>query len=103
MGPKRGKITRAGKQFVLPVRASDVEVARDQELLNGISKNISVEEAEEAVGKIRQQREEELKRSVVDERDVKGSKRARRECQLLRFGNRMRGCSNRQQKAGRGH
>ena len=87
MGPKRGKITRAGKQFVLPVRSSDAEVARDRELLNSLSRNLSEAEAENAVAQIKKQREEELQRSlvdetdvkrgVVDETDVKGAKRAR--------------------------
>ena len=77
MAPKRGKATRAGKQFVLPARSSDVEVARDQELLNGISRTLSLLEAEEAVAQIRKQREQELKRSVADETDVQGGKRAR--------------------------
>ena len=77
MAPKRGKVTRAGKQFVLPARSSDVEVARDQELLNGISRNLSLVEAEEAVAQIRQQREQELKRSAADVTDVQGVKRAR--------------------------
>ena len=77
MAPKRGKVTRAGKQFVLPARSSDVEVARDQELLTGISRNLSLLEAEEAVAQIRKQREQELKRSVADETDAQGVKRAR--------------------------
>ena len=77
MSPKRAKITRSGKQFYLPGRTSEGELARDQELLNAIGKNVSVEEAEKAVAQIRQQREEELKRSADEKTDVKGGKRAR--------------------------
>ena len=60
MPPQRARIRRGGKDFYLPVRTSDAERARDQELLNAIGKNMSVEEAEEAVGKIRRQRDGEL-------------------------------------------
>ena len=77
MSPKRAKITRSGKQFYLPGRTSEGELARDQELLNAIGKNVSVEEAEKAVAQIRQQREEELKRSADEKIDVQGGKRAR--------------------------
>ena len=59
MPPKRARIRRGGKDFYLPVRTSDAERARDQELLNAIGKGLSVEEAEEAVEKIRRQRDSE--------------------------------------------
>ena len=45
---------------VAMARTSDAERARDQELLDAIGKNMSVEEAEEAVGKIRRQRDGEM-------------------------------------------
>ena len=47
-GAKRARIYRNGKNFYLPVRTSDEDRARDQELLDAIGKDISVEEAEEA-------------------------------------------------------
>ena len=52
MGPTRGRIKRAGKNFYMPRRDSEEDVARDQELLNGISKELSVEEVIEAVADI---------------------------------------------------
>ena len=54
---------------VAMARTSDAERARDQELLDAISKSGSGEKAEEAVAQIRQQREH-------DETDVQGAKRA---------------------------
>ena len=77
MVPKRARVWRAGKDFYLPARHSDGELACDQQMLNAVSKYLSLQEAEKAVAQIRQQREEELKRSVVEEKDETGGKRAR--------------------------
>ena len=77
MGPKRGRVKRAGKDFYMPRRDSEEDVARDQELLNGISKELSVEEVIEAVAEIRERRQQELKRTVPVETDEQERKRAR--------------------------
>ena len=77
MAPKRARIKRGGKDLYLPVRTSDAERTRDQELLNAIDKKVSLEEAQKAVEEIRQQREEELTSSVVEEKDGQVAKRAR--------------------------
>lgn len=60
MGGKRARVKRGGKDFYLPVRSSDLERARDQELLDALGHHISSEEAEEAVRKIRRQRDDEV-------------------------------------------
>ena len=77
MGPKRARVRRAGKDFYLPARTSDGDLAGDQQLLNALSHDLSLAEVENAVAEIRQQREQELKRSVVEEKDETGGKRAR--------------------------
>ena len=69
MVPKRARVWRAGKDFYLPARHSDGELACDQQMLNAVSKYLSLQEAEKAVAQIRQQREH-------DETDVQGAKRA---------------------------
>ena len=56
----RARIKRHGKQFVLPWRDNAGDVARDQECLNAVPKNVSVEEVEKAVALIRKQREDEV-------------------------------------------
>ena len=45
---KRARIWRGGKNFYLPARTSDEDRARDQERLDAIGKDISVEDAEKA-------------------------------------------------------
>ena len=62
---------------MLPCRDNAVDVARDQECLDAVPKNVFVEEAEKAVAEIRKQREDELRSSGVEETDVKAAKRAR--------------------------
>ena len=57
---KRARIKRSGKDFYLPVRTSKEALARDQAFLNAVPKNVSLQEAEEAVSKIRRQRDGEL-------------------------------------------
>ena len=63
---KRARIKRSGKDFYLPVRTSSAALARDQELLDAVDKNSSWQEVEEAVSKIRRQRDEELARGGVE-------------------------------------
>ena len=66
---KRARIKRNGKQYVLPCRDNAEVVARDQECLDRVPKNASVEAVEQAVAQVRQEREEEL--SAGDETAVK--------------------------------
>ena len=72
---KRAHIQRKGKQFVSPSRENPVDVARDQECLDAVPKNVFVEEAEKAVAEIRKQREDELSSGGGEETDVKATKR----------------------------
>ena len=74
---KRARIQRNGKQYVLPLRENPVDVARDQECLDAVAKEVSLEEADKVVAQIRKQREDELRSSGVEETDVKAAKRAR--------------------------
>ena len=74
---KRARIQRNGKQYVLPLRENPVDVARDQECLDAVAKEVSLEEADKAVAQIRKQREDELRSSGVEETDIKAAKRAR--------------------------
>ena len=63
---KRARIKRSGKDFYLPVRTSKEALARDQAFLNAVPKNVSLQEAEEAVSKIRRQREVETAGGEVE-------------------------------------
>ena len=63
---KRARIWRSGKDFYLPVRTSEAALARDQALLDAVDKNLSLQEAEEAVSKIRRQREVETAGGEVE-------------------------------------
>ena len=47
-GAKRARICRNGKNLYMPVRTSDEDRARDQELLDAIRKDISAEDAKKA-------------------------------------------------------
>ena len=63
---KRARIKRSGKNFYLPVRTSKEALARDQALLDAVDKNVSLQKPEEAVSKIRRQREVETAGGEVE-------------------------------------